>query len=52
MIDGGRASERIVKIGTTDGDMIEVVEGVKSGESVATSNLDTLQDGSVVSGSK
>ncbi|MFY9558415.1 MAG: efflux RND transporter periplasmic adaptor subunit, partial [Blastocatellia bacterium] len=48
VIENGRASERIVKTGAADGDLIEVVEGVKSGESVATSNLDKLQEGSVV----
>lgn len=50
VIENGRVSERIVKTGATDGDMIEVVEGVKSGEVVATSNLDKLQDGAVVNG--
>jgi multidrug efflux pump subunit AcrA (membrane-fusion protein) len=49
VIDNGRASERIVKLGATDGDLIEIVEGVKSGEVVATSNLDKLQEGSAVS---
>jgi len=52
VIDGSRASERIVKTGANDGDMIEIVEGVKSGETVATSNLDKLQDGSAVNGTK
>ena len=50
VIENGRVSERIVKTGATDGDLIEVVEGVKSGEVVATSNLDKLQEGSVVNG--
>ena len=52
VIENGRVSERIVKTGATDGDMIEIVEGVKSGEVVATSNLDKLQDGAVVNGGK
>lgn len=52
VIENGRVSERIVKTGATDGDLIEVVEGVKSGEVVATSNLDKLQDGAVVNGGK
>lgn len=52
VIENGRASERIVKTGASDGDLIEVVEGVKSGESVATSNLDKLQDGTPVGGGK
>ena len=52
VIENGRVSERIVKTGATNGDLIEVVEGVKSGEVVATSNLDQLQDGAVVTGGK
>ena len=52
VIENGRASERIVKLGASDGDLIEVIEGVKSGEVVATSSLDKLQDGSVVSSGK
>ena len=50
VIENGRASERIVKTGATDGDLIEIIDGVKSGESVATSNLDKLQEGSPVNG--
>jgi len=52
VIDNGRASERIVKTGASDGDLIEVVSGVKSGESVAISNLDKLQEGTAVSSNK
>jgi len=52
VIDNGRVSERIVKLGAVDGDLIEIVEGVKSGEVVATSNLDKLQEGSAVSAGK
>lgn len=52
VIENGRASERIVKTGASDGDLIEVVDGVKSGEIVATSNLDKLQEGSIVNSGK
>ena len=52
VIDNGRVSERIVKLGAVDGDLIEIAEGVKSGEVVATSNLDKLQEGSAVSAGK
>jgi len=52
VIENGRASERIVKTGASDADLIEIVEGVKDGETVATSNLDKLQTGAVVSGGK
>jgi membrane fusion protein (multidrug efflux system) len=52
VIENGRASERIVKTGISDGDLIEIIEGVKSGDNVATSNLDKLQEGTVVNGSR
>lgn len=52
VIENGRASERIVKTGVSDGDMIEIVEGVKGGDNVATSNLDKLQEGSAVNAGK
>lgn len=52
VVENGRVIERIVKTGANDGDLIEVVDGVKSGESVATNNLDKLQDGALVNGGK
>ncbi|HWO01458.1 MAG TPA: efflux RND transporter periplasmic adaptor subunit, partial [Blastocatellia bacterium] len=52
VIENGRASERIVKTGASDGDLIEVVEGVRPGEYVATNNLDKLHEGIVVNGGK
>jgi RND family efflux transporter MFP subunit len=52
VVENGHTSERIVRTGENDGELIEIVEGVKSGETVATSNLDKLQTGTVVSGGK
>ncbi|MGH9832679.1 MAG: efflux RND transporter periplasmic adaptor subunit [Blastocatellia bacterium] len=52
VIENGKAVERIIKTGAADGDLIEIIEGVKSGETIATSNLDKLQTGAVVSGGK
>ncbi len=52
VIENGKAVERIVKTGATDGDLIEIAEGVKDGETVATSNQDKLQTGTMVSGGK
>lgn len=52
VIENGRATERIVKTGANDGDLVEIAEGVKAGENVATNNLDKLQTGSVVSSGK
>lgn len=48
VIENGHASERIVKTGASDGDLIEILEGVKAGDNVATTNLDKLQEGSIV----
>jgi len=52
VIESGKAVERVVKTGATDGDLIEIVEGVKDGEAVATSNLDKLQTGTAAHGGK
>ena len=52
VVENGRVTERIVKTGATDGDLIEITEGVKAGENVATNNLDKLQTGSIVSSGK
>jgi RND family efflux transporter MFP subunit len=48
VIENGKAVERIVKTGAIDGDLIEIAEGVKDGETVATSNLDKLLTGAIV----
>jgi len=50
VIEHGQATERIVKTGTTDGELIEITSGVKDGELVATSNPDKLQQGTLVRG--
>lgn len=48
VVENGKARERIIKTGEIDGELIEIVSGVNSGEVVATSNLDKLQEGSQV----
>lgn len=48
VIENGKARERLVKTGETDGEMIEIVSGVNANETVATSNLDKLQEGASV----
>ncbi len=48
VIDNGSAKERLVKTGISDGDLIEILEGLEEGEVVATSNLDRLQTGTQV----
>lgn len=52
LIENGKAVERIVKIGITDGDLIEIVEGIKDGDIVAISNSDKLKTGTVVTTGK
>ncbi len=49
VVAGNQAAERLVKLGVRDGAMVEVVEGVKVGERVITSQTDKLQDGATVS---
>ena len=48
VIDNETATERIVKTGASEGDLIEVISGVNEGDVVATSNLDRLQTGTRV----
>ncbi len=48
VIENGKATEHIVKTGASDSDLIEIREGVTTGQTVATSNLDKLQTGTVV----
>jgi RND family efflux transporter MFP subunit len=48
VIENGKAVERIVKTGVSDGELIEIIEGVKANENVAVSNLEKLEQGSVV----
>jgi HlyD family secretion protein len=44
----GKAQAREVTLGQKDGDLIEIVSGVSANETVITSNLDKLADGTVV----
>ena len=48
VVAADRAEERVVTIGETAGDLVEVVTGLKTGEHVATSNQDRLTDGAAV----
>lgn len=48
VVDGGRAVERLVKLGARDGSLIEILEGIKSGERVITTNAEQLHDGASV----
>lgn len=48
VIKDGHAEQRIVQTGQSDGDSIEIKQGVAADEQVATSNLERLSDGIAV----
>lgn len=48
VIESGRVVERIVRTGVTDGELVEISEGIRAGEIVATSNTEKLQQGSLI----
>ena len=45
VIAGDKVEDRIVTIGQTTGELVEITKGIKAGERVATSNLAQLADG-------
>lgn len=49
VLDGDHAAERQVKLGARDGSLIEIIEGIKLGDRVITTNADRLHDGANVS---
>jgi RND family efflux transporter MFP subunit len=48
VIKDGHAEQRLVQTGQTEGDLIEIRQGVAADEQVATSNLEQLTDGIAV----
>ncbi|MEK7700674.1 MAG: efflux RND transporter periplasmic adaptor subunit [candidate division NC10 bacterium] len=48
VVADGKALERLVKLGARQGTWVEIADGVKAGETVATSNLAALFDGAPV----
>ncbi len=48
VIKDGQAQQRLVVLGQTESDLVEIKSGVAEGEQVATSNLDQLSDGIAV----
>ncbi len=48
VVGNGKVEERLVKAGTRQGALVEIVEGVKPGETVAVSNLAQLFNGAPV----
>ncbi|MBA3256784.1 MAG: efflux RND transporter periplasmic adaptor subunit, partial [Pyrinomonadaceae bacterium] len=45
VIKDGRAEQRLVQLGQSESDLVEVKSGVAAGEQVATSNIDQVSDG-------
>jgi multidrug efflux pump subunit AcrA (membrane-fusion protein) len=48
VIKDGHAQERLVQLGQTEGDLVEIKSGVAASENVATSNIEQLSDGMAV----
>ncbi len=48
VIKNGRAEQRLVQLGDTEGEMIQIKNGITADEKVATSNLELLTDGIAV----
>ncbi|HET9530955.1 MAG TPA: efflux RND transporter periplasmic adaptor subunit, partial [Blastocatellia bacterium] len=48
VLDGDTARLRVVQVGERDGQMVRIVSGVSSGETLATGNIDQLYDGARV----
>lgn len=48
VIKDGHAEQRLVQVGQTEGDLIEIKTGLKPDEQVATSNVELLSDGIAV----
>lgn len=48
VIKDGHAEQRLVQLGQTEGDLIEIRSGVTADEQVATNNLEQLSDGIAV----
>jgi len=48
VLKNGHAEQRLVQLGQTEGDLVELKTGVKADEQVATSNVDQLSDGATV----
>jgi multidrug efflux pump subunit AcrA (membrane-fusion protein) len=48
VVKDGHAQQRLVQLGQTEGDLVEVKSGVAANEQVATSGIDRLSDGVAV----
>jgi multidrug efflux pump subunit AcrA (membrane-fusion protein) len=48
VIKDGHAQERVVQLGQTEGDLVQIKNGIAGAEQVATSNVEQLADGMAV----
>jgi RND family efflux transporter MFP subunit len=48
VIKNGHAEQRLVQLGQTEGDLVEIKQGVAADEQVVTSNVEQLSDGVAV----
>jgi len=48
VIKDGAAHQKLVQLGSTEGDMVQIRQGVVEGDMVATNNLNALTDGALV----
>ena len=48
VIKDGHAQERVVQLGQTEGDLVQIKNGIAADEQVATSNVEQLADGMAV----
>lgn len=48
VIKDGHAQERVVQLGQTEGDLVQIKNGIAGDEQVATSNIEQLADGMAV----
>jgi hypothetical protein len=48
VVKDGHAQQRLVQLGQSEGDLVEIKSGVAADEQVATSNVEQLSDGIAV----
>jgi len=49
VVEGDHVAERQLKLGARDGELVEIVDGLRSGERIALTNLERLANGATVS---
>jgi multidrug efflux pump subunit AcrA (membrane-fusion protein) len=48
VLNNGHVEDRLVQLGQTEGELVEIKNGIREGELVATSNVEELKDGAAV----